>query len=107
MLGKSNILILSELLPDLVDFTLLPIFLDHLFTGGSLRASVCVSLRDALETNNSQTTQTKRREIETETCGPSQTWLGSYKFAWSIWLSPFGAALTFSRLSQVCKQHSL
>ena len=109
MLGKSNILILSELLPDLVDFTLLPIFLDHVFPDGSLRASVCVSLRDALETNNSQTTQTKRRETETETetCGPSQTWLGSYKFAWSIWLSPFGAALTFSRPSQVCKQHSL
>ena len=107
MLGKSNILILSELLPDLVDFTLLPIFLDHVFTGGSLRASVCVSLRDALETNNSQTTQTKRRETDTETCGPSQTWLASYKFVWSIWLSPFGAALTCSRPLQVCKQHSL
>ena len=107
MLGKSNILILSELLPDLVDFTLLPIFLDHVFTGGSLRASVCVSLRDALETNNSQTTQTKRRETDTETCGPSQTSLASCKFVWSIWLSPFGAALTCSRPSQVCKQHSL
>ena len=71
MLGKSNVLILSEILADLVDFALLPIFLDHVFTGGSLRASVCVSLRDALETNNSKTTQAKRRETETETCGRS------------------------------------
>ena len=71
MLGKSNALILSELLADLVDFALLSIFLDHVITGGSLRASVCVSLRDALETNNSETTQEKRRETETETCGRS------------------------------------
>ena len=71
MLGKSDILILSEFLADLVDFASLPIFLDHVFTGGSLRASVCVSLRDALETNNSKTTQAKRRETETETCGRS------------------------------------
>ena len=71
MLGKSNVVILSEFLADLFDFTLLPIFLDHLFTGGSLRPSVCVSLRNALETNNSKTTQAKRRETETETCGRS------------------------------------
>ena len=71
MLGKSDILILSEFLADLVVFASLPIFLDHVFTGGSLRASVCVSLRDALETNNSKTTQAKRRETETETCGRS------------------------------------
>ena len=71
MLGKSNVLILSEFLADLVDFALLPIFLGHVFTGGSLRASVCVSLRNALETNNSKTTQAKRRETETETCGRS------------------------------------
>ena len=71
MLGKSNVLILSEFLADLVDLALLPIFLDHVFTDGSLRASVCVSLRNALETNNSKTTQAKRRETETETCGRS------------------------------------
>ena len=63
--------ILSEFLADLVDFALLPIFLDHVFTGDSLRASVCVSLRNALETNNSKTTQAKRRKTETETCGRS------------------------------------
>lgn len=64
---------LSEFTDDLIHFAQFFLCLDHVFTGGSLHASVCVSLRDALETNNSKATQAKRRETETETCGRNQT----------------------------------
>ena len=98
---------LSEFKDDLIHFAQFFLCLDHVFTGGSLRASVCVLLSDALVANNNKATQANRRETETETCGRNQTWLASYKSAWSISLSPFGAVLARSRPSQVCKRHSL
>ena len=49
----------SEFKDDLIHFAQFFLCLDHVFTGGSLRVSVCVSLRDALVANNSKATQAK------------------------------------------------
>ena len=49
----------SEFKDDLIHFSQFFLCLNHVFTGGSLRASVCVSLRDALVANNSKATQAK------------------------------------------------